>query len=642
MTARRIIHARTRWRTPLRRVCTVSLVAASTLVPASGLVAAQEAPVAQSATLVAGEVTGLSQGDRGSAVKALQQALLDAGVTVAGGADGIFGPATKAAVTAFQAARGLPQTGSVDAATADLLATTTSATTTESSDSSGSTGSFADLAAGDSGDLVRALQEKLIDFGVYLSTGANGTWGSVTTRGLTQFQRWNGLTPTGTMNTATVKRLGLDGSASTVASTTTATTTAPTATTTTSSNPYVGLAQGARGDRVAELQKALQSTGLVVRGGADGIFGSATATALKAFQGFNGLTQNGIVSERAAELLGLGTSTSTTTPPAATSPYLGLKVGSQGQLVKDVQQALINAGVTVRGGADGAFGNATKTALTSYQSSVGINADGTVNQGTIDALKLGTSGTPTPFSGSTTDSGSNDTGSTTSGYVGLRQGSNGPLVVDLQEALLDMGLVISGGADGVFGSDTTRALKAFQSVNGIAQTGIVTERGARLMALGSSTSTSNTSFELERFPVQGLCFFGDTWHAPRGGGRLHVGTDVIAAEGKLLYAVADGEITKFFWDQPGALSGNGIRLTQPNGTYFIYLHMLGFAPGIEVGTKVTAGDVIGWVGNTGSSATAHLHFEIHPNGGDAINPYPYMKAIDGCKNTTPQYQSSFL
>ncbi len=65
---------------------------------------------------------------------------------------------------------------------------------------------------------------------------------------------------------------------------------------------------------------------------------------------------------------------------------------------------------------------------------------------------------------------------------------------------------------------------------------------------------------LERFPVQGRCFFGDTWGAARGGGRTHEGVDIIANEGNLLYAVADGEISKLYWDQPGALAGNGLRL----------------------------------------------------------------------------------
>jgi murein DD-endopeptidase MepM/ murein hydrolase activator NlpD len=105
--------------------------------------------------------------------------------------------------------------------------------------------------------------------------------------------------------------------------------------------------------------------------------------------------------------------------------------------------------------------------------------------------------------------------------------------------------------------------------------------------------------------------------------------------------VVDGTISKLYWDQPGALSGNGLRVEQANGTYFTYLHMLSFAPGVTVGTQVKAGDVIGFVGTTGSSATPHLHFEIHPYGGAAVNPYPYVKAIDECNNTTPRYQGTF-
>ncbi|MEZ5298712.1 MAG: LLM class flavin-dependent oxidoreductase [Ilumatobacteraceae bacterium] len=107
---------------------------------------------------------------------------------------------------------------------------------------------------------------------------------------------------------------------------------------------------------------------------------------------------------------------------------------------------------------------------------------------------------------------------------------------------------------------------------------------------------------LDAFPVQGPCGFGDSFGYPRSGGRTHEGIDIIAAEGNELYAVADGKITKTYADYPGSL-GNGIRLTKADGTYFFYAHMSQLAEGIELGVPVTAGQLVGYVGNTGNSGT---------------------------------------
>jgi murein DD-endopeptidase MepM/ murein hydrolase activator NlpD len=68
----------------------------------------------------------------------------------------------------------------------------------------------------------------------------------------------------------------------------------------------------------------------------------------------------------------------------------------------------------------------------------------------------------------------------------------------------------------------------------------------------------------------------------------------------------------------------------PDGTYFFYAHLSRLAPGIQVGTPVTAGQVVGYVGKTGNTAVPHLHLEIHPGGGSAVNPYPIVKAIGAC------------
>jgi len=139
------------------------------------------------------------------------------------------------------------------------------------------------------------------------------------------------------------------------------------------------------------------------------------------------------------------------------------------------------------------------------------------------------------------------------------------------------------------------------------------------------------------FPVQGSCSFTDTWHAPRSGGRLHIGVDITAATGKALYAVVDGVISHT--TAGGSLSGNALKLTQADGTYFFYAHLDSFAAGIAVGTQVRAGQIIGYVGATGNAGGAHLHFEVHPFGGEAVNPFPIVKVVDACNVTEVLPQS---
>ena len=136
------------------------------------------------------------------------------------------------------------------------------------------------------------------------------------------------------------------------------------------------------------------------------------------------------------------------------------------------------------------------------------------------------------------------------------------------------------------------------------------------------------------FPAQGICSFGDTYGAPRAGGRIHEGVDIIAKAGQWVYAVNDGTLTRQYLDSPGSLSGNGWRLTVADGTYFFYAHLSAFGPGLAVGSAVKAGQIIGQVGMTGNAPIPHLHFEVHPGGGASVNPTPIVRAVDGCKTTT--------
>ncbi len=131
-------------------------------------------------------------------------------------------------------------------------------------------------------------------------------------------------------------------------------------------------------------------------------------------------------------------------------------------------------------------------------------------------------------------------------------------------------------------------------------------------------------------PVDGPCAYSNTFGAARPGGRTHLGVDIIARAGVPLLAVDDGVISKVVPDAPANTGGNYLRLKIADGTYYSYLHLQSFATGIAVGTRVQTGQVIGYVGMTGSAPIPHLHFEVHPGGGDAVDPTPYVIAVGSC------------
>ncbi len=134
------------------------------------------------------------------------------------------------------------------------------------------------------------------------------------------------------------------------------------------------------------------------------------------------------------------------------------------------------------------------------------------------------------------------------------------------------------------------------------------------------------------FPVDGPHSFINDWGFPRSGGRHHRGNDIFASKGTPLVATTDGVIGKTSPVEEG-LGGITVWLYGFDNVQYYYAHMEKIAPGIEVGTQVSAGQVIGYVGNTGNARTTppHVHFQIHPGGGEPINPYPYLVAADPYK-----------
>lgn len=124
-------------------------------------------------------------------------------------------------------------------------------------------------------------------------------------------------------------------------------------------------------------------------------------------------------------------------------------------------------------------------------------------------------------------------------------------------------------------------------------------------------------------PVQGTSAYGDTWGAPRSGGRRHQGTDMLAPTGTPLQAVIGGMVAH----RSNTLGGITVSLLGDNGNRYYYAHLSAYegVPG-----RVEQGQVIGYVGDTGNATgVPHLHFEIRPGGGVPVNPYPSVRAA-GC------------
>jgi peptidoglycan hydrolase-like protein with peptidoglycan-binding domain len=604
------------------------------------------APIAFSSPAVAADspavsMTGLSMGARGNAVTALQEALIRHGFTVAGGADGIFGPATAAALRQFQTSQGLPASGVVDDATTRALGLSPVATPAPVARTVAAS-EFVGLSQGIVGPRVRMLQQALIAAGVPAVGGTDGVFGPMTTSAVSRYQTANGLSATGVVDAATAAILtGSPVPAGSIEIQVSASNTPQAAPTASPMAGLIGLGIGNMGTKVTQVQQALLAAGIRLPGGADGNFGPATASALNQFQTRNGLPVTGRVDEATA--LALATPTGapvnspaapvTTTASRVTTATAGLAPGAVGGAVKALQDALVAAGIRVPGGADGIFGPATANAVKAFQTARGLPATGRVDPATAAALATPASAQPTtPAPAPSTP---------TVGFASF--GERGDRVRALQQALLAAGVAVPGGADGIFGSQTAGSIMNFQRQQSLPVTGTLDETTAGRLGLTPAGApvapTTGSSITLGAFPVQGRCHFGDTWGFPRGGGRKHEGVDIIAPEGKLIYAVTDGTVTHVYHDRPGSLAGNGLRLTQPDGTYFFYAHLSAFEEGIAVGTRVRAGQVLGYNGSTGNAGTPHLHFEIHPGGGAAINPFPFVKAVDACNRTEPLAQS---
>jgi murein DD-endopeptidase MepM/ murein hydrolase activator NlpD len=115
----------------------------------------------------------------------------------------------------------------------------------------------------------------------------------------------------------------------------------------------------------------------------------------------------------------------------------------------------------------------------------------------------------------------------------------------------------------------------------------------------------------------------DTWHAPRGGNRLHEGQDIFAPQGTPIYSATTGYVLNIGENN---LGGQTVSVAGAGGRVYYYAHLDCYARNLHEGDHVTTRTILGYVGTTGNAAgtPAHLHFGVYGLAGGAINPLPLL------------------
>jgi len=127
----------------------------------------------------------------------------------------------------------------------------------------------------------------------------------------------------------------------------------------------------------------------------------------------------------------------------------------------------------------------------------------------------------------------------------------------------------------------------------------------------------------------------DTWGAPRGTGRRHEGQDIFAPRGTPILSATSGYVYKIGENN---LGGQTVSVIGSGGRVYYYAHLDSYAPGLQVGDRVSRRTVLGYVGTTGNAqgTPPHLHFGIYTFNG-AINPLPLLtdRTAPTVTRTTP-------
>ena len=349
----------------------------------------------------------LTEGNRGNPVRMYQEKLSAAGVLSE--VDSVYGKDTSAAVLAYQDRHGIPTSGIIDEMTRDYL--------------------DKKCVYEDNYVLVEKAQMHLISLG-YLAGGADGVYGEKTRAAVSSFQKAEGLAVTGKFNDETLNALYTK---QTKAPEVPEETAAPVESPKREVKRTTETVGAVGADDIKECQQKLISLGYL-SGKADGILGSQTAQALKAYQKDKGLSVTGVYDEETQQMM----------QRKAGGTYAK---GDRGAEVKRYQRRLLRTGY-LEGHADGVFGSATEKAVRNFQKDNKLQVTGRLDEKTMKELEAISEG---------------------NGEISL--GERGMKVARLQNHLILHGFVVES-SDGIFGESTQKQLIAFQRFKKLKQTGV--------------------------------------------------------------------------------------------------------------------------------------------------------------------------
>ena len=467
------------------------------------IAAATPTPKPGAATAPSDTVDGyqlLQSGSDGNQVTALQEALIELGF-LKGSADGKYGSATANAVVAFQKKNSLPTTGYADANLQALLFSGKpyNAKGVKTEVKTLPVLSGLTLRSGDKGVLVRTMQSVLYAKGYYTGT-ITGTYDSATVAAVKAFQSKNGLKADGICGPATQDLLygeGVSSNATATPKPTPSPTPLPQLV-----QPSSTVRQGSKGNDAKLVQQRLIDL-KYLSGKADGVFGTKSVAALKAFQEKNGLKADGVAGSGTNAVLfswlclaADEVANNPTLPPVVSTPdeeedsdeeltkdnVVVVKLGVTGTEVLRLQKRLEQLGYYTSA-KDSKCKADDVAAIRLFQTKNGLSSDGIAGFDTQVRL----------YSDSAVMYNGQLSGSLNVSYETLKKGMTGEAVKLMQERLIEL-KYLSGTADGVFGTDTAEAVYYFQKKNGLVRDSIAGEDTLRI--LFSTSAVANVTESL--------------------------------------------------------------------------------------------------------------------------------------------------